>query len=758
MSRTQRCAVLVLGLALSTAAAAAAHVRLHVPQTGTELWWANPTDIGFVISSIGSDDVGDDSEEVAIRNALEEWNGVDGSSARFVEDASPAEQARTDWSSASIHLALFDEDNSSSFFPPGSGIVAITPVWFSVASGQITDADVLFNGSQFEFTTAGESGRYDVQDVATHELGHFLGLDHSGWAGASMYPYVSTAVIAHRSVSADDAHGVREVYPAGSFATLEGTVLRLADSSAVAGAHVVACDADGRTAGATLSEDDGDFRIVGLDGGTYTVYASPLDARVSSANLTAGHTVRTDFEPAIYGAPAVVTSGQTVSLGNLLVDADVALNLGDAGEPLPLRAEPGTSAYVVRGTGLVAGSTLEASDPTLTVTPLSWFGTQVAFNLTVPPAAAPGHVDLRVTDPLGRLAILPAAIEVTPTDPTVGGVMPSSGSSVGGELVTITGSDFRAGSRVVLGDRVYVDGEPGGATVVDPSTITLTTAATALGTHDVVVIDPTGVEGRLASAFQVADLPTIATVFPNTGAAAGGTFVVVRGSNFAAGVELRIDGVLQSQVTLDSPTRLTVTTDAGVAGAQVLEVRNADGGLAQAAYVYVPQGDPSLTQLVPATGETAGGESITLTGSNFTASTTVRFDVDPDTGAGGVPATAVTLVDPSTLSVETPAFGSGAGTVSVMVTEPMTGQASVLPAAFTFSASGGGGGGGGGAAPLRATSPPGPIEAVAGLWWLAVLLVFLAARSRSRSRATQAPRALPLRAPDPTGARGVRRA
>ncbi|MEZ6020564.1 MAG: matrixin family metalloprotease [Planctomycetota bacterium] len=74
----------------------------------------------------------------------------------------------------------FDEINSSGYFPTGSGIVAITPLEF-YTTGRIIDADVLFNGKDFHFTTKQETNRFDIQDVAAHELGHLLGLDHSGW-------------------------------------------------------------------------------------------------------------------------------------------------------------------------------------------------------------------------------------------------------------------------------------------------------------------------------------------------------------------------------------------------------------------------------------------------------------------------------------------------------------------------------------------------------------------------------------------------
>src|SRR5262245_30459528 len=46
--------------------------------------------------------------------------------------------------------------------------------------GQIVEADVVFNaGYQFTTNPAPVSDRIDLQSVATHEAGHFLGLDHA---------------------------------------------------------------------------------------------------------------------------------------------------------------------------------------------------------------------------------------------------------------------------------------------------------------------------------------------------------------------------------------------------------------------------------------------------------------------------------------------------------------------------------------------------------------------------------------------------
>jgi hypothetical protein len=136
---------------------------------------------------------------------------------------------------------------------------------------------------------------------------------------------------------------------------------------------------------------------------------------------------------------------------------------------------------------------------TVTVTDAeSPFAKLPRFQVTVPADSAPGHVDLTVTDPGGARSILPAAIEITPPNPIVANVAPASGNSNGGTPITIHGSGFAAGDRVVLGANVYPDGEPGGCTVVDGTTIQLVTAATPGGVFDAVVIDASGVEGRIA--------------------------------------------------------------------------------------------------------------------------------------------------------------------------------------------------------------------------------------------------------------------
>lgn len=108
--------------------------------------------------------------------------------------------------------------NEVFFSPESSGsTIAVCYYWWN-GSNQIIDSDIKFYDGGFTFFTgtSGCSGGMFVEDVGTHEFGHFLGLGHSSVTAATMYPSISYCSQSGRALDADDVAGIETIYPAGS--------------------------------------------------------------------------------------------------------------------------------------------------------------------------------------------------------------------------------------------------------------------------------------------------------------------------------------------------------------------------------------------------------------------------------------------------------------------------------------------------------------------------------------------------------------
>jgi hypothetical protein len=164
-----------------------------------------------------------------------------------------------------------------------------------MVTGEIVESDIFFN-STFPWSTSGDPAAFDLQSVATHEIGHFVGLGHSALGetelqasggrrvlatGSVMFPIsFGRGITADRTLQPDDVAGVSDSYKDGGFAAETGSLqgrVRIGGRG-LFGAHVVAFNLrTGALVGGFTLNEEGGFVIAGLEPGFYAVRVEPLD-------------------------------------------------------------------------------------------------------------------------------------------------------------------------------------------------------------------------------------------------------------------------------------------------------------------------------------------------------------------------------------------------------------------------------------------------------------------------------------------------
>lgn len=126
----------------------------------------------------------------------------------------PTDACLADGSCANVHRCW---DHSA-------GTIGLTTVTYSTRTGVAVDADIEFNASGFLMTTISsppcEVGResvqcvaYDVQNTATHEIGHAVGFDHVADESSTMAPTAPVGETAKRVIDLGTASGFCQTYP-----------------------------------------------------------------------------------------------------------------------------------------------------------------------------------------------------------------------------------------------------------------------------------------------------------------------------------------------------------------------------------------------------------------------------------------------------------------------------------------------------------------------------------------------------------------
>lgn len=267
----------------------------------------NPVAVDMKVNPNCADPTAPD-ELAALTSAMNSWSTA---GANFVYNYA---------GSTSITNYTFNGQNEMCWNPGTSGgALATTSAWYQPGTSNMTECDVVFWDGNTTWNTSWPSlFQFDVESVALHELGHCLGLDHSQYNWAVMWPSISWGEV-QRDLSSDDIEGVIWIY--GSYSGADLSV-----SLTPTGTLFIP------SAGGSLPYD---LEVVNLAG--TTVYFSGWS---EFEGYTYGYTQIVINRPDIYiGAGVTVSRSGTLTISGSVPDDtyDYYLRVGDyVGTPNPI--------------------------------------------------------------------------------------------------------------------------------------------------------------------------------------------------------------------------------------------------------------------------------------------------------------------------------------------------------------------------------------------------------------------------------------
>ncbi|WP_246700860.1 IPT/TIG domain-containing protein [Rhodopseudomonas sp. BR0M22] len=542
-----------------------------------------------------------------------------------------------------------------------SGVTSVTVGGAAATLGTNTSTSIVIT------TPAGTAGARDV--VVTTSGGSATSTGGFTYVAAPTISSISpnsgsTGGGTSVTITGTNLSGVTSVTVGGASATLgtnTSTSIAITTPAGSAGAQDVVVTTAGGSATST-------------GGFTYTLSPS-ISTITPNSGPTAGGTSVTITGTNLSGVTSVTVGGASATLGtNTSTSIAITTPAGTAGARDVVVTTAGGSATSTGGFTYAAPPTISTISPssgstgggtsvTISGTNLAGvtsvtvggaaatLGTNTATSIVITtPAGTAGARDVVVTTAGGTATSTGGFTYVT--SPTISTITPNSGPATGGTSVTITGTNLSGVTSVTIGGAAATLGTNTATSIV------ITTPAGTAGARDVVVTTASG-SATSTGGFTYTVTVTVTAITPAVGPTSGGMSVTISGTNFTGATAVTIGGAAATGVTVVNATTITATTPAHAAGSVDVVVTTPGGtGTGTGLYSYVS--GPTVTSISPASGPSAGGTSVTITGSNLTGATAVSF--------GGAAATAFSVTSATTITATTPTHGAGA--VDVTVTTP----------------------------------------------------------------------------------------
>lgn len=369
--------------------------------------------------------------------------------------------------------------------------------------------------------------------------------------------------------------------------------------------------------------------------------------------------------------PTNATVALSVSNPTPLVDSTTVItaNVSQSGQPVP----NGTAVQFATSLGTFTEVNANAAIRTTT--------NGVATITLTSSSAGTANITATVTNVSATTKVTFSTKPVTPpppnTNPTITGINPTTGKPAGGDIITITGTNFVAPVRAIFdfGNGVTKEAQvisvtPTQIQVISPP-IDLGTGQAANATITIISAAGTATEQKVSATttftYQAAVLtPKITTVSPTSGPIDGGTRVTIFGEGFQAPVQVffgsqdaQVINVTFNQIIVMSPNaRDTASNGSGtVTGPvdiKIININSATNVTATGAFRYTPK--MQITAAGPTEGPFTGGTRVTIDGVGFNDPVAVTI--------GGVAAQPIKVTGTEIIAVTSAVAVTGCGDVT----------------------------------------------------------------------------------------------
>lgn len=297
---------------------------------GEPVWW-HPSSMP-VQWVMNADETSDCAGELdVLKAAFDKWSTVPRCDLVLEYAGTVAENpgALEEFLNDGFNVVFWDSEDKAEF-STSPGALAFTSWTVTPSTGQILDMDIAFNdlpgAGGIDWTTTYQGGRWQVQGVAEHEIGHLIGLDHVDDPLSTLFGLWTPCC---ETLSEDEMDGARRIYPdltppdppvittnGGSDFTTTNTAVVL-EGTAPDDAAVITVN--GSTQGVEYVPGSGLWRFedhLGPDTYPFVVHARDEDANASFETITVtidpGGPRVLDFRLLDLGGGAGFTNADTV--------------------------------------------------------------------------------------------------------------------------------------------------------------------------------------------------------------------------------------------------------------------------------------------------------------------------------------------------------------------------------------------------------------------------------------------------------------